>query len=156
MSVINECLGGTHEFRHKDKVYRVSGITQEVKAEFGKRLFARAREAAAEMRELMTPKEYADHLKALSDDYISGEYAFESQRGINAIKTITGMTLLCSLLFSVGEDEMLKVIVEREQDIAALLKVLFVEAFPRLSEALEESPDDVLKKKGKRTVSHRG
>ena len=130
MSTINECLGTPHEFTHKGKTYQVSLITQNIKAAFEKRLFARAKEAALTMRDLMTTEDYRQHLKFLNDDYIAGQYAFESDRGIKAVQTINGMVSLCSLLFNVDEQEMLKIIVERKEEVTSLVNLIFKESFP--------------------------
>src|SRR5581483_7298486 len=135
MSTISECLATPHEFAHKGKTYSVSLITQNVKAAFEKRLFGRAREAASAMRDLMSTEDYRQHLKALNDDYIAGQNAFESERGIKAVQTINGMVSLCSLLFDIDEQEMLKIIVERKEEVTSLVNLIFKESFP-----LDEQP----------------
>ena len=131
MSVLTEALGGTHEFIHKGKVYRVSLITQAIKAAYEDRLFAKAKEAALAMRQLMPREDYQAHLRQLNDDYIKGEYAFESARGLEVMQKVPGTVMLCSLLFGIDEMEVLKLVQERQEEVTSLLQLIIKESFPQ-------------------------
>lgn len=151
MSALGELLGGTHVFTHNGADYEVSPITQKVKLDFERRLFGRAKEAALALRECMDKEEYSQHLKKLNDDYIAGEYAFESNRGMEAIKTISGMVLLSSLLFGVDEATMLRLVSERKEEVASLITVVIKESFPGSAKpqdaVLTVEPDGAKKKR---------
>ncbi len=140
MGVINECVASGHEFEHKGKVYKVRLVDQEVKDAYGKALYKKAREAAAGMRELMTPAEYGEHLKRLNDDYIAGKYALESDFGLKMMHNTTGGLLLVSILLGVTEMDAMKVLAERKTDVAGLLDVVLRESFPDVPQG-EGQPD---------------
>jgi|ERR1019366_1168180 hypothetical protein len=142
MSAINEALGTPHEFQHKGKTYHVSLITQAVKAGFEKRLFAKSKEAASTMRELMDKPDYLAHLKSLNDDYIAGEYAFESQRGLSAVKTVQGFVVLMSLLMGIDETEVLAIITERGDELQLLVRMIFLESFPGMEEEMKKQEEE--------------
>ncbi len=137
MSALTECVGTSvpHEFVHRNKTYSVQLITQAVKAGYEKKFFARAKEAAAAMRELMDKADYSKHLKELNDDYISGAYAFESPKGLAALQTVSGMLILCSLLFGCDETELLQLVNERREEVTSLIELLIRESFPVQEEA---------------------
>ncbi len=145
-------LAGPHEFDHKGKTYTVSLITQNVKLAFEKGLFARAKRAALELRDLLSPEDYLAHVKALNDDYISGQYAFESERGLAAVSTISGMVLLTSLLFGCPEDEVVPILTERKDEVIGLIQMIFKESFPGTdkegSNAATAAPDPEKAKNG--------
>ena len=130
MSVLCEALATPHEFIHKGKTYKVSLITQEIKAAFERRLFAKAKEAARELKSLMTSEEYQAHLRKLNDEYITGDYAFVSERGLAHIKTVPGMVMLCSLLFDCEEMELIRLVNERQDDVMALIQLVIKGPFP--------------------------
>lgn len=139
MSVLSEVIGNSvpHEFIHKGKTYKVGLITQGIKCAFERKLYARAVEAASLMKEAMTATEYQEHLAKLRDDYATGEYAFESNRGQKSLQTIPGIIAICSLLFHTDELDLIKLVNERTADIVSLLQLLLKESFPT-EEATEE------------------
>src|SRR5579872_6432451 len=98
MSALSEALGVGHELTVGGKVYHFSLITQDIKVSFERKLFARAKELAKNYRELMDKDEYATHLLKLGDEYQAGEYALESKKGANWLKTVPGMSMLVGLL----------------------------------------------------------
>lgn len=133
MSELTKILGDDgprYEFPYKGEVYRVSLVTQQVKVAYEKRLFARAKAVAREMRDLLTPREYRKHLKQLNDDYIAGEYAFMSLRGMKAMKSVESMTYLVSLLFGISEEKALGLTADATEEVEALLDVVLRESFP--------------------------
>jgi len=133
MGVLGECLAEAHEFVHKDKVYKVGLVNQAVKLKFERALFHRAKEAALEMRDLMTPDEYRDHLKQLNDDYIGGQYGMDSPRGLEVLRSVQGGITLVALLFGVDNAEAVQLIMERKDDVTALLQVVLHESFPAMN-----------------------
>src|SRR5581483_777209 len=129
MSELTASVGGGLTFAHKDKTYTVSLITQKVKAAFEKAQFGRAREAALALKDLMDRGEYLAHLKQLNDDYISGAYGLDSERGLNFAQTTNGSILLCSLLFGVSEDEMAQLLLEAKDEITQLMSLVIKQSF---------------------------
>lgn len=123
-------LGGTHEFEHKGKIYHVSPITYRVRLDFERKQYRSACEAARNMREcdLMTKEEYSGHLQKLNDNYISGQYSLVSDFGAKSLQTPKGIVLLCSLLFNCDENEMLDLMIEREQEVTSLIDIIIKES----------------------------
>lgn len=134
MSELTAAVGGGFEFKQKDKTYHVSLITQKIKAAFEKAQFNRARDAALALKDLMTRDEYLDHLKALNDDFISGAYGLESERGMTFAQSSNGSIVLSSLLFNISEDEMVKLLLECRDEITQLLSLVIKESFGTLDE----------------------
>jgi len=138
MGVLNECLAAPHEFVHKDKIYKVSLINQAIKLKYEQAMFARAKEAALVMRDLMDASQYRDHLKQLNDDYISGAYGMDSPRGLETLKSTWGGVTLIALLFGIDNHEAVKLLTERKDDVTALLEVVLHESFPAVQEGAEK------------------
>src|SRR4051812_30721534 len=99
MSALSKVLGSSvpHEFIHRDKTYKVSCINHAIKCAFERKLFARAKDALAQMKDILTPKEYEDRLDKLNDEYFDGEYSLESVRGQKALQSVQGMLSLVAL-----------------------------------------------------------
>ena len=143
MGYVSDCVGDEvcHELTHKGKTYKVRPVTQAVKAEFEKKLWAKARECAKDMRECMTTEEYAAHLKKLNDDYLQGAYSFEGEVGQKTLVSNAGVLSLASLLFGLDEMATMKLLGEAKEDVVALLKVICQESFPDVAQTGEASPN---------------
>lgn len=134
-----DLLGGKHTFEHNGRRYEVSLITQAVKIKFEQALFARAKAAAREIKDLMDAPGYAAHLKALNDSYISGDYCLESEGGLAFLRSTTGSLTVIGLIFNVDETEALTLLQEREEDVVNLLRLVLCESFPKFKEAAEQA-----------------
>jgi hypothetical protein len=130
--------GAAHTFIHDGVSYPVSLITQAVKDSFSKSLFAKAKEAARHMRDLMSPEQYERHLERLNDDFISGAYDFESERAAAALHTPSGCLDLCCLLFNAPRSVMIDIAAKQSAELKALLQLIRRESLP---EAAQESTD---------------
>ncbi len=144
---INEAFAQPLEFQHKDKVYHCSLVTQNIKLQFEKRLFARAKDAAIGMREAFTKEEYLQHIGDLNSKYLRGDYAFESEIGLDACKTITGLKLLVSLLFNISEEEAVGLAIECKEEMMQVVTMAIQQSFPGMKQVSEESKDEPVKKK---------
>lgn len=139
MGALNEILGGSHDFTHRGKTYKVGLINQEVKNALEKQLFSQARDAARELRDCMSREEYRDHLANLNKDYIEGEFAFESRRCRKYIRTVPGMLALTAMLWGCPRDEMFLIMKERREEVTALLEVIFKESFVITDEEMAQA-----------------
>jgi hypothetical protein len=135
MSAISECLGSGHEFLHKGRTYHVSLVNEGIKEAWEKRLFSDAKAATSGLRDIMDREDYSRHLKCLLDDYQEGKYALESPRSMAMLQQPKGMLILISLLMGITEMEGLKILAERQDDLAALLTLVLRESFPQPEEA---------------------
>lgn len=118
------------EFTHKGKNYVCSLVTQSVKAQFEKKLFGRAKDAAKEMRDCCTRDEYLSYLADLNTRYLRGDYAFESPTGLESCKSITGMKLLVSLLFNITEEEALELATDAKEELTQVVSLSIKMSFP--------------------------
>lgn len=135
MSALSESLGTGHEY----KGHNVSLITQDVKLAFERKLFAKAKDNAKTMKELMDKEEYANHLQKLGDDFMNGGFALESTRGTDFLKTVQGITTLVGLLFSVTEDEALRLVKEGGVEVSSLIRQIIKESYSLTEEELQEA-----------------
>lgn len=129
MSELTSGLCQSIEFKHKDKTYQVSLITQKIKSLYEKKQFSRARDAAIMLKECMNSSEYQEHLRELNQSYIRGDYSLDSENGIAYAQTAGGSVLLTSLLFNISEEEMTKLLLEAKAEVMALLSVVISESF---------------------------
>jgi hypothetical protein len=116
-------------------------IDQAVKAAFARTLLARAREAARELRDLMTAEEWSAHLERLNRDYIAGHYGILSPRGREILASEEGPLILGPLLFGCSEDEFFALLLARKEEVASLLKLVIHESFPGLVVEARKDPN---------------
>jgi len=133
MSATTEAIGNIvkHEFEHNGKVYQVSLITQEIKAKYEKAFFRRNRDCLLDMKEILTPEEYQTQVTKLQDDYMTGKFAFESEQGLDFMKQQAGASLIVQLLFNCTEEEVIKLLLERQEDVTNLITLIAKESFPK-------------------------
>ena len=146
MSALRQALGAEaapHKFEHKGQVYLVQPITQEVKTAFSEWQWERACKVAFSMRAGMTPDEYERHLKKLNDDYLAGEYDFESERTAAILKTKAGVLALCALLWGCSQAQMITLAVERGAEVKALLELVMAESMPDMPKVPEGGDPNV-------------
>lgn len=143
----NQLYALPHEFKHQDKVYKVSPLTGEVKAGFATRLYRRMKEALAYSKTELSRSEYADALMTLNARYQEGEYDFDSTAGREYALSESGSVTLVTLLWNVTPAEAKTLIREQPEEVVALLKVILAEAYPEIREAMEE------KEGGKKAVN---
>jgi hypothetical protein len=142
MGIKEEILGNhgaAHTLTHAGKTYTVRLVDQHVQTGFAKALFARAREAARELKDLMTPEEWAAHLRALNHDYIQGEYAMLSPRGRSVLLTEDGLAILGPLLFGCDFGEFLGLLIGCKEEALSLLRLVLYESFPGLEGLVKEA-----------------
>jgi len=142
MGVLNECLAKPHVFEHKGRKYKVSLVNQKIKLQYEQAMFARAKEAAIVMKELMSGDDYRAHLKQLNDDYLIGAYGMDSERGLQTLKSTWGGITLIALLFGVDNHEAVQLLTERKDDVTALLQVILHESFPAMEEGAEKKVEE--------------
>ena len=140
MSELNKALAAPHIYKFKDKEYKVSLVTNRVKAEFEKRMMHKAVQAARDMKTILEPDEYEMMLKKINDDYIAGRYAFESKFSVGAMQNPKGGFLtLCSVLFNTNEEEMYSIILEDTLEVRALIDTIITESFPDVKHGDEKN-----------------
>lgn len=142
MGCNEEILGNAappHSIEHGGKRYTVRLIDQATKAAFARTLLAREREAARELKELMTPEEWSAHLSRLNKDYVDGKYGLLSPRGREIIGSDEGPLILGPLLFGCSEDEFLSLLLTHREEVAGLIRLVLYESFPGLEEAVKKA-----------------
>jgi hypothetical protein len=154
MSTLGEVVGGSHELSHNGVTYKISLITQKVKVQFERHLFAKRKECLLQIKEMMDSKEYADALEQLSKDYMAGLFAFEGKFGVEFIGTEPGQVYLVSLLFGIAdEQEALRLIKDKAQEVTSLLRLVIKESYAITEEELTEME---LKSKAKGEAEKKG
>lgn len=144
MSALSQVLGNAgaqHTFDHKGKTYKLRMLDQAAKDAFQKHLFGKARAAAMELKSAMDQEAYAEHLAKLNDDFILGEYSLESNRGQKYLQTTAGQLFLASHIFGADDMELVNVMMERADEVVALVKLVLQESLPAASKAKESDPN---------------
>jgi len=163
MSALKQALGQdapVHQFEHDGKTYQVRLMDLTVEMEFEDEMLARARHLLWKEKQLagMGDDEYERRCQRLNDNYLAGEYAFESEHGQRYVKSPKGATFLASLLFQTDIASIRGLLAERGPDVAALIQLVLHEALPFVKkmqaaeaeseaengEALEESKRNAL------------
>jgi hypothetical protein len=120
----------THELKVGDKVYQVSKLDRELKTQWQRRLFGRAKDTAREMKDLLDRKDYADLLKDLANDYTTGLYDFDGQKSLDFMQSQSGALALACLLFGVPEEEMIGIMLKAETEVASIIETVLHESYP--------------------------
>lgn len=94
----------------------------------------------------MNRSEYQEFLQQLNDNFITGEYGFESSKGTVILQNKRAIITLCSLLFSVDEDLMFKMMRTAEAEIAALINLIMKESLGIKDEEIEAAKEDAIVK----------
>ena len=125
-------VGPPHLIEHDGVTYHCRLIDQHVQAAFAKALLARAKTAAGELRELMNATEWLAYLRGLNEEYLRGEFALLSPRGLAVLGGTDGQLLLASLLFEVPALDLLGLFAGRGPEVAELMRTVFRESFPHV------------------------
>lgn len=144
MSVLSQVLGGAgepHTIQYKGKTYQVRPLDQKAKDAFQKRLFASARESAAGLKDLMTPEQYDAHLLKLNDEFLLGEYALESKRGLAYLQTTAGRLAIAAILLNATDYEVMCLLAERGSEVGSLVALTLKESLPQVAVRPSEGDD---------------
>lgn len=144
MSALSQILGNhgsPHVFEHEGKTYSVRMLDQNVKDEFEKALFGRARSLARLEQPDLSEEQFASVLLALNDKFLEGEYALESKKGLAFLNSTKGQLVLSSILFGVPETEMVQMLLSRGIEVAAMLKLVIDESLPKRKPKPAEGAD---------------
>lgn len=136
MSSLSSALGNAGAklaFSHAGKTYAVSYLTQAVKAGFEQWLKGQAMSMLPGMRAAMTPPEYEAERSALTREILTGKLAFHSETAQEALKSPEGMLTLTALLFGCPREEAMGLLVERTDDVTAVLLLIAEESSPKAS-----------------------
>lgn len=131
---INTALGNKgqcHKFEHNGKEYTVSYLTQEVKAAMETHLQDKALNLLLKLKGKIPANEWEIKLDKFTEEVVSGEYDFHSELAEKVITKPGGALVLASKLFGIHESAMADLIVERGDDIQALLKVIIAQSAPK-------------------------
>ena len=145
MGVVSEVLGNhgaPHTIDWNGKSYRLSLVDQRVKSAFEKARLAKAKEALAEMKDVLTPEEFARRLDAKIKQYEDGEFEIFSKDGMAFIRTVPGMRLLLSLLIDCDQNELMGLLVAKQQELVKLVGLILRESFPGLEMQAVQREDD--------------
>lgn len=145
MSELSAVLGNSGEkfdIKYNDKTFKAKLIDQNVKDGFSKKLFSVARDGLYTLKQCYTHEEYLSRLDGMNESFLMGEYDLVSVRGQKSLATPAGMLHLCSLIFSIDEMEMMKLMADRKDEVLALLQLILKLSLPQVSVKKE---GDVLK-----------
>jgi hypothetical protein len=143
MSKLTQIVVGTHEFKWHDKVYNVKPVDYKVKAEFERKQFARARDAVLLLKTFIPLDEYEKRLDRISDDFVRGEYALESTKGLEFAKSNKGVLMLCAMLFDVDEETMTHILMDSQTEVVSLVKTIIAESFGTTDDVDSSKKDDI-------------
>lgn len=125
MSVYNTALGNSgpkRTFEHDGITYELHYVDQGMKAAIENHLYDKACDALKIAEKLYSREEFAEKRTALCDAYESGEFAFESKRGLAFIQSEPGALKIASLIFGLTEMQIMKLFVARMKDISQIIK----------------------------------
>ncbi|MCA1684658.1 MAG: hypothetical protein LC745_01480 [Planctomycetia bacterium] len=123
--------GAPLRFDHGGKTYEASYLTQGVKASFEQWIVSRALGMLSQLRAAMAAEEYAEEKAKLLDQVAAGKFGFHGRVSRAAMKTPDGNLAISRLLFGCTEDEMVRLVSERGDDVAAVLELVVQESTPR-------------------------
>lgn len=154
MSSLSSGLGNAGSklsFTHAGKTYEVSYLTQAVKASFESWIVGRALETLSRLRPILPPDEYAEEKTTLFDSIAAGRFGFHGDVCRAAMKTTDGNLAVVGFLFGCGADEMVTLVMERGEEIKALVEVIVQESSPKGSKKNMSARS--LRRKEKKTLS---
>ena len=147
MGVVSEVLGNhgaAHTIDWNGKTYRLRLIDQVVKSAFEKARLAKAKEALATLKDVLTPEEYNARLDAKIKQYEAGEMEIFSEEGMAFIKTMPGMRLLLSLMIDCEANELMGLLLARKEELIPLISLILRESFPgiEMTQQTEQAVSD--------------
>lgn len=138
MSAVNEILGNAgprHTLVDDGRTYQLHYIDQRMKADLEKYLFDREVQAIVGMKAAYDQGQFIAKLDELAASYRNGEYAFESPKGIEFLKTPAGSLKLMALVLGGIEDMELFGLVAKHGDELNMKMKLIVQESLRTVEA---------------------
>ncbi len=72
----------------------------------------------------MSKEEFKEHLTTLNDNFMLGNYRFERYA-----ETPKGIELMLSLLFNVDEQELLKILIDKRDELVSLFRLIVNESY---------------------------
>ena len=143
-SEITKGLGTPFEFIYKDKVYKVSPITQDIKAKFEQRLYALSLAGAKSMRKICTGAEYSEFLQGINDKHTAGFFSYDNQKWL---QTGNGVKILASLCFGLDDEIINQMAKEQPEEMKALFTKIFQDAAglddEQMSEVVKKVEDKI-------------
>lgn len=124
MTTITSLIGANHKLQIGEETIELKPVTLEVEAEFEQRLLAKTKASLATMKTIVTPDEYIQLLKAITDSYALGQYKLLSTKGLEAIQTIDGLLILGSILTGKPEKDVLKLVKEHGAEFGASISAV--------------------------------
>lgn len=144
MSVLAQALGQDaqpHTLECNGKVFTLSLIDQRMKTSWSQWLFDRACKACAAMRSALTPAEYAERLENLNQQYLSGDYDFESEVTMDVLRTKAGMLQLIVLVFGATREEAVTLLRVKPAEVKQRLDLIMALSFPAVEGQGDADPN---------------
>lgn len=142
MSELSRALGGEgppFKLILKNKTYNVGLINQDVKVAYEKDLYAKSIESVSAMRAHLAADDYKGMMQELASRFTRGDFAMEGKEGKELFNTPRGVLLITSLLLGVDGAEAMRVMMEDEAQVLAVIQSVMSESFPGVS--FEEGGD---------------
>lgn len=128
MSEMTTAIVGNHQFTSGGKTYNLKPLNHQVQADFERKMFGRARDLAKLIKE-DDVKEYSRLMQRIQDDYMLGNFGFETAKGQELLKSPMGVITLIGLMCDVEKDEVLKLLSSPEKDeISSLVKTQIMDS----------------------------
>ena len=156
MSELSQIAGNhgvPYSLETPDGTVTFSLITQAVKIEFEKALYAQAKDALREDRAEMGDEWYERKLDALREQYEAGEYAFESERGKKALRNATWAVRFLQMITRLGGtpltwEKALDLMASHGAEVKNILAQVLKDSFPSLRLAEQKAAKGKAKKGG--------
>lgn len=124
--------GPAFEVECDGKTYHASLLDDVRKTTFEKWLFQRHRQMELQTKE-DTPEGleiYQERLNQLNDQFLEGDFALLSERGMKAIKKPYGVLRLVAIIFGTDEINAIRLLAKKGEEVLSLIKLIFKESFP--------------------------
>ena len=129
-TLLGNSAGPCHTFKDGEREYKVSFLTQAVKAAFEKWIKAEALETLKDLRTILSPDEWKDTVQDLTSDFATKKYAFHGEVCQKAMLSPAGSLKLASLLFGIGDEEMIRLASQYPSEIQLVLEKVLKESAP--------------------------
>ncbi len=135
MSALHTLVDGYYTLSVPSGTYKVrSIIDNQLQADFARWNFERAVDDLVAARKLYSETEYDAERVKLREDFRKGLFGFKSQRGVDAMTALPGLTYICAqLIQGVDESTVTTVLLEGVEQAKELLKQIITDSFPELS-----------------------
>ena len=121
-----------HKIEHEGVTYTISLIDQNAKAEWERRLFARAVQVADIIATSKGEAWKEGKLVELNDEFMGGEFALLGEKSLKLLQTPGGIQLIMSILTGRDILELAPLVMERNKELQAMLHLVIRESFPGL------------------------